>query len=249
MSERTVTAALVIIGNEILSGRTRDENLAFLARELNGIGIQLREARIVPDAEADIVEAVNACRARHDHVFTTGGIGPTHDDITAASVARALDRPLVRHPEAERRLLAYYPPEKVNEARMKMADTPEGAELIDNPVSVAPGFTVESVHVLPGVPSILQAMLPGLKPRLQGGAVVRSRTLTVFCPEGDLASPLAEIQARHPTVEIGSYPFMRQDRFGATVVLRSVDEAAIAATADELLAEVRERGIEVLDLY
>jgi molybdenum cofactor synthesis domain-containing protein len=249
MSERTVTAALVIIGNEILSGRTRDENLAFLARELNGIGIQLREARIVPDAEADIVEAVNACRARHDHVFTTGGIGPTHDDITAASVARALDRPLVRHPEAERRLLAYYPPEKVNEARMKMADTPEGAELIDNPVSVAPGFTVENVHVLPGVPSILQAMLPGLKPRLQGGAVVRSRTLTVFCPEGDLASPLAEIQARHPTVEIGSYPFMRQDRFGATVVLRSVDEAAIAATADELLAEVRERGIEVLDLY
>jgi molybdenum cofactor synthesis domain-containing protein len=249
MSERTVTAALVIIGNEILSGRTRDENLAFLARELNGIGIQLREARIVPDAEADIVEAVNACRARHDHVFTTGGIGPTHDDITAASVARALDRPLVRHPEAERRLLAYYPPEKVNEARMKMADTPEGAELIDNPVSVAPGFTVENVHVLPGVPSILQAMLPGLKPKLQGGAVVRSRTLTVFCPEGDLASPLAEIQARHPTVEIGSYPFMRQDRFGATVVLRSVDEAAIAATADELLAEVRERGIEVLDLY
>ena len=249
MSERTVTAALVIIGNEILSGRTRDENLAFLARELNGIGIQIREVRVVPDAEADIVEAVNACRAKHDHVFTTGGIGPTHDDITAASVARALDRPLVRHPEAERRLLAYYPPEKVNEARMKMADTPEGAELIDNPVSVAPGFTVGNVHVLPGVPSILQAMLPGLKPRLQGGAVVRSRTLTVFCPEGELARALGEIQARHPTVEIGSYPFMRQDRFGATVVLRSVDEAAIAATADELLAEVRDRGIEVLELY
>ncbi|HEX6013786.1 MAG TPA: molybdopterin-binding protein [Geminicoccaceae bacterium] len=249
MSERTVTAALVIIGNEILSGRTRDENLAFLAEELNGIGIQLREARVVPDAEADIVEAVNACRARHDHVFTTGGIGPTHDDITAASVAKALDRPLVRHPEAERRLLAYYPPEKVNEARMKMADTPEGAELIDNPVSVAPGFTVENVHVLPGVPSILRAMLPGLKPRLQGGAVVHSRTITVFCPEGELARPLGEIQARHPTVEIGSYPFMRQDRFGTSVVLRSVDEAAIAATADEILAEVRERGVEVLDLY
>jgi molybdenum cofactor synthesis domain-containing protein len=249
MSERTVTAALVIIGNEILSGRTQDANLAFLAQELNGIGIQLREARVVPDAEADIVEAVNACRAKHDHVFTTGGIGPTHDDITAASVARALDRPLVRHPEAERRLLAYYPPEKVNEARMKMADTPEGAELIDNPVSVAPGFTVENVHVLPGVPSILQAMLPGLKPKLQGGAVVHSRTLTVFCPEGELARPLGEIQARHPTVEIGSYPFMRQDRFGAAVVLRSVDEAAIAATADELLAVVRERGIELLELY
>jgi molybdenum cofactor synthesis domain-containing protein len=249
MSERTVTAALVIIGNEILSGRTRDENLAFLAQELNGIGIQIREVRVVPDAEADIVEAVNACRARHDHVFTTGGIGPTHDDITAASVAKALDRPLVRHPEAERRLLAHYPPGKVNEARMKMADAPEGAELIDNPVSVAPGFTVGNVHVLPGVPSILRAMLPGLAPRLRGGAVVHSRTVTVFCPEGELAKPLAAIQARHPTVEIGSYPFVRQDRFGASVVLRSVDEAAIAAAADELLAEVRERGIEVLELY
>ena len=206
MSERTVTAALVIIGNEILSGRTQDENLAFLAEELNGIGIQLREARVVPDAEADIVEAVNACRARHDHVFTTGGIGPTHDDITAASVAKALDRPLVRHPEAERRLLAYYPPEKVNEARMKMADTPEGAELIDNPVSVAPGFTIENVHVLPGVPSILQAMLPGLKPRLQGGAVVHSRTITVFCPEGEIAGHWARSRPATPRSRSAATP-------------------------------------------
>ena len=147
----------------------------------------MREVRVVPDAEADIVEAVNACRARYDHVFTTGGIGPTHDDITSACVAKAFGVPFGRHPEAERRLLAYYPPEKVNEARMKMAETPEGAELIDNPVSVAPGFTIGNVHVLPGVPSILQAMFAGLKPRLQGGAVVRSRTITVVCPEGDIA--------------------------------------------------------------
>lgn len=249
MSERTVTAALIIIGNEILSGRTQDANLTFLAQALNEIGIQIREVRIVPDAEADIVEAVNALRARFDHVFTTGGIGPTHDDITSASVAKAFGLPFGRHPEAERRLLAYYPPEKVNAARMKMAETPEGAELIDNPVSVAPGFTVENVHVLPGVPSILQAMFAGLKSRLSGGAVVHARTITVVAPEGDMAERLAEIQAAHPTVEIGSYPFMRQGSFGTSLVLRSVDEDAITSAADAILAEVRERGIQVLDLF
>ena len=249
MSERTVTAALIIIGNEILSGRTQDANLTFLAQALNEVGIQIREVRIVPDAEADIVEAVNALRAKYDHVFTTGGIGPTHDDITSASVGKALGLPFGRHPEAERRLLAYYPPEKVNPARMKMAETPEGAELIDNPVSVAPGFTIGNVHVLPGVPSILQAMWPGLKPRLKGGATVRSRTITVLCPEGEIAKPLGEIQASHPTVEIGSYPFMRQDRFGTSLVLRSVDQAAIDAAAEAILAETRSRGVEVLDLF
>ena len=249
MSERTVTAALVIIGNEILSGRTQDANLAFLATELNEVGIQLREVRVVPDAEADIVEAVNALRAKHDHVFTTGGIGPTHDDITSASIAKAMDVPYGRHPEAERRLLAYYPPEKVNPARMKMAETPEGAELIDNPVSVAPGFTIGNVHVLPGVPSILQAMWAGLKPRLKGGAVVQSKTITVLCPEGEIAKPLAEIQGRHPTVEIGSYPFTRQERFGTSLVLRSVDAAAIDAALAELQDHVHEHGIEVLDLF
>lgn len=249
MSERTVTAALVIIGNEILSGRTQDANLAFLATELNEVGIQLREVRVVPDAEADIVEAVNALRAKHDHVFTTGGIGPTHDDITSASIAKAMGVPYGRHPEAERRLLAYYPPEKVNPARMKMAETPEGAELIDNPVSVAPGFTIGNVHVLPGVPSILQAMWAGLKPRLKGGAVVQSKTITVFCPEGEIAKPLAEIQARHPTVEIGSYPFTRQERFGTSLVLRSVDVAAIDAALVELQDHIREHGLEVLDLF
>ena len=249
MSEQTVTAALIIIGNEILSGRTQDANLTFLAQALNEIGIQIREVRIVPDAEGDIVEAVNACRAKHDHVFTTGGIGPTHDDITSACVAKAFGVPFGRNPEAERRLLAYYPPEKVNAARLKMADTPEGAELIDNPVSVAPGFTIGNVHVLPGVPSILQAMFHGMKSRLQGGAVVRSRTITVLCPEGDIAAALSRIQGEWPTVEIGSYPFMRQNSFGTSLVLRSVDEAAITQAADAILAEARERGIEVMDLF
>lgn len=249
MTQATVTAALVIIGNEILSGRTQDANLAFLGRELNEAGIQLREVRVVPDEEAEIVTAVNDCRARYDHVFTTGGIGPTHDDITSACVAKAVGRPLIRHPEAERRLRAYYPPEKLNEARLKMAETPEGAELIDNPVSVAPGFRVENVYVLPGVPSILQAMFAGLKPKLRGGAVVHSRTLTVFCPEGEIAAPLGRIQAEHRGLEIGSYPFMRQDRFGTSLVFRGIDQAEIGRAVDALLAVARERGIEVLDLF
>lgn len=242
-----VTAALVIIGNEILSGRTQDANLAFLAKSLNEIGIQLREARVVPDDEADIVAAVNACRARFDHVFTTGGIGPTHDDITSACVAKAVGRPFERNAEAERRLRVYYPPEKLNEARLKMADMPEGAELIDNPVSVAPGFTVENVHVLPGVPSILQAMFEGLKPRLKGGATVRSRTLTVYCPEGEIAKALGETQARFPTVEIGSYPFMRQDRFGTSLVFRSPDLDALGQAVEDLLVTARERGLAFED--
>lgn len=243
-----VTAALIIIGNEILSGRTQDANLAFMGRTLNEAGIRLKEVRVVADEEPAIIEAVNVCRARYDHVFTTGGIGPTHDDITAACIAKAVGRRLVRHPEAERRLRAYYPPEKLNEARLKMAETPEGAELIDNPISVAPGFIVENIHVLPGVPSILQAMVDGLKPRLKGGAVVRSKTVTVFCPEGDIARPLSEIQARHPRVEIGSYPFMQQNRFGTSLVFRSADEAALGKAVDALLAVVRERGLEVLEI-
>ncbi|MEK0084173.1 competence/damage-inducible protein A [Benzoatithermus flavus] len=249
MSGRTVTAAVIIIGNEILSGRTQDANLAFLAQELGEIGVRLREARVVADEEDAIVEAVNACRARYDHVFTTGGIGPTHDDITSAAIATAFQRAHRRHPEAERRLRAYYPPEKLNEARLKMADMPEGAELIDNPVSVAPGFRIENVYVLPGVPSILQAMFAGLKPRLEGGAPVRSRTVTVLCPEGEIAKPLGEIQSRHPSIEIGSYPFMQQGRFGTSLVFRGTDETAIRAAAEELLTLARERRIEVLQLF
>jgi molybdenum cofactor synthesis domain-containing protein len=249
MGERTVTAALVIIGNEILSGRTQDANLAFLAKELGEIGIRMKEVRVVADEEDAIVEAVNALRPRHAYVFTTGGIGPTHDDITSASIAKAVGRPYRRDPEAERRLLAYYPPEKVNEARLKMADMPEGSELIDNPVSVAPGFRVENVYVLPGVPSILEAMFAGLKPKLKGGAPVRSRTVTAFCPEGEIARALGEIQARHPSLEIGSYPFMQQGRFGTSLVFRGTDETEIRAAAEALLAVLRERGVEVLELF
>jgi molybdenum cofactor synthesis domain-containing protein len=235
-SERPVTACLIIIGNEILSGRTADANLPYIAARLGEIGVRVAEARVVPDDEAAIVEAVNACRARHTYVFTTGGIGPTHDDITAASVAKAFARRLERNPEAERRLLAYYPAERVNEARMSMADMPEGVALIDNPISVAPGFRIENVHVLPGVPKIMQAMLDGLLPTLRGGPRVLSRAITVLAPEGDVADGgLGGLQARFLALEIGSYPFWRPEGPGTTIVLRGTDRQEIDAAADELL--------------
>ncbi len=235
-SEQPVSACLIIIGNEILSGRTVDANLPYIALKLGEIGVRMREVRVVADDEAAIVEAVNVCRARYTYVFTTGGIGPTHDDITAASVAKAFGLRYGRHPEAERRLLAYYPPERVNPARMKMADTPEGAELIDNPVSVAPGFRVENVHVLPGVPKIMQAMFDGLLPTLKGGEKVRSRAITVFAPEGDVANAgLGDIQARFSGIEIGSYPFWRPEGPGTTIVFRGTDQGAIDQAAAALL--------------
>jgi molybdenum cofactor synthesis domain-containing protein len=234
---KPVTACLIIIGNEILSGRTVDANLPYIAQKLGAIGIRMAEVRVVADDEAAIVEAVNACRARHTYVFTTGGIGPTHDDITAASVAKAFGRPYGRNAEAERRLLAYYPPERVNPARMKMADMPEGAELIDNPVSVAPGFRIESVYVLPGVPAIMQAMLDGLLPTLQGGTRVFSRAITVYAPEGDVANAgLGDIQARFPALEVGSYPFFRPEGPGTTIVIRGTDQSQIDQAADDLLS-------------
>ena len=234
-AERPVTACLIIIGNEILSGRTADANLPYIATKLGEIGIRMAEARIVPDDESAIVEAVDACRARHTYVFTTGGIGPTHDDITAACVAKAFGRRVERNREAERRLLAYYPPERVNEARMSMADMPEGAALIDNPISVAPGFRIENVHVLPGVPKIMQAMLDGLLPTLKGGPRVLSRAITVFAPEGDVAAGgLGDLQARFPAVEIGSYPFWRPEGPGTTIVFRGTDQAQINAAAEGL---------------
>jgi molybdenum cofactor synthesis domain-containing protein len=234
--EEPVTACLIIIGNEILSGRTVDANLSYIAARLGEIGIRMAEARIVPDDEAAIVEAVNACRARHTYVFTTGGIGPTHDDITAQSIAKAFGRRFERNREAERRLLAYYPPERVNAARMSMADMPEGVALIDNPISVAPGFRIENVHVLPGVPQIMQAMLDGLLPSLRGGARVLSRAITVLAPEGDVAAAgLGDLQARFPALEIGSYPFWRPEGPGTTIVLRGTDQAQIDAAAAALL--------------
>ncbi len=244
-AQTPTTAAVIVIGNEILSGRTRDANLPFLARELAGLGILLREARVVPDELDAIAEAVDACRRRYHHVFTTGGLGPTHDDVTAAAIARAFGRRLLRHPEAEARLRAFYPPERLNPARLKMADLPEGARLIDNPLSGAPGFSIENVHALAGIPAIAQAMFASLRHRLEGGAPLQSRTLRAWAPEGDLAQTLDALQRRWPDLQIGSYPTFQGERPAAHLVLRGTDPALLDRAARELASRLEELGVAV----
>ncbi|MGB1027059.1 MAG: competence/damage-inducible protein A, partial [Rhodospirillaceae bacterium] len=209
-----------------------------------GMGVRMSEIRVVADVEAAIVEAVNTLRARNDYVFTTGGIGPTHDDITTACVAKAFGVAVIRHPEADRRLRAHYGLENINEARMSMADIPETAELIDNPVSVAPGFRLGNVHVLAGVPPIMQAMFDGIAHTIVGGAPILSLSLAAHLREGDLAQALGEIQAKFKTVDIGSYPFGRGGRIGVSVVLRSADEAALTAAGEAVKTLMRSLGEE-----
>ena len=243
---KTYSAALLIVGNEILSGRTTDANLPYIAGRLNTLGIRLSEVRVVPDIESEIVDAVNMLRARYTYVFTTGGIGPTHDDITADCVAKAFGVPLIEHPEARRRLQERYDESgiELNEARLRMARTPEGATLIDNPVSAAPGFQVENVFVMAGVPKIMQAMFESLRERLVGGEPLLSRSIACHLPEGMLAQGLGEIQARHDGVDIGSYPSYSSVGFGVAVVLRHTDPAALDATAVEVVALIRALGGE-----
>lgn len=228
-NRQDVKASLVIIGDEILSGRTKDANLSYLAEWLNEVGIQLSEVRVVPDIEAEIAEAVNALRGKFDYVFTTGGIGPTHDDITVDSIAAAFGRPVVVHPEAYRRMEEYYGADKFTEARKRMTRVPEGGELIDNPVSIAPGIRVENVFIMAGVPKIMQSMLEGIRPHLRTGRKIWTQTLTVHAPESRIAEKLGEIQAANPDTSIGSYPFYHTGSPGANIVIRSADKAAIAA--------------------
>jgi len=239
MSKSSVTAALLIIGNEILSGQTRDANLAFLGERLAALGIRLKEARVVADDERAIVAAVNELRPRFDYVFTTGGIGPTHDDITSAAVAKAFGRPMTLHPEAHRILTGYYKPGELNEARLRMAHTPEGAELVENPISGAPGFQVENVFVLAGIPAVMQAMFDSLRHRLTGGRPLLSHTVVAELPEGRMAEGLGAIQAANPDVEIGSYPFHKEGRYGSRLVVRATDPGRLALVRDEVAALVR----------
>lgn len=227
MSENLVTAALLIIGSEVLSGRTQDKNIHFLANGLGGIGIQLKEVRVIPDDEETIIRTTNELRNSYDYVFTTGGIGPTHDDITSASIAKAFGVKLIRHPEAERILLQHYSKQDVNEARMKMADIPNTARLIPNPVSAAPGFVIGNVYVMAGVPRIMQAMFDAVKHQLKGGAIVESREISAYITEGNIAIALGKIQSHYPDVEIGSYPFIRNGKLGTSLVLRSSDITAL----------------------
>lgn len=241
---KTVTAAVLLIGNELLSGRTQDANLNYLARQLTAMGIRLAEARVVADGAAEIVAAVNQLRAAYDYVFTTGGIGPTHDDITCECVAKAFGRRYVLNPEAQKLLEDYYDGSgrELNEARLRMAYTPEGAELVDNPISRAPGFRIENVIVMAGIPAVMRAMFESIAPKLKGGAKVASRAVAVLMGEGDIARPLSELQARNESLEIGSYPFVRKGKFGTTLVLRGTDAAAVEAAAQELKTILRDLG-------
>jgi molybdenum cofactor synthesis domain-containing protein len=236
MAAQSPTAAVLLIGDEILSGRTKDKNLGFLADYLTALGIDLKEARVVPDIEDEIVNAVNALRQRYTYVFTTGGIGPTHDDITADAVAKAFGVPIDHHPQALKILLDYFKEigREANEARLRMARTPVGASLIDNPISKAPGFQIGNVFVMAGIPKVMNAMMEAVAPRLERGKTVTSETVTVQGGEGDVAGPLKDIQERFPQVIIGSYPFESQQGFATNLVLRSRDDEALAAAVNDV---------------
>ena len=243
-----ITASLVIVGNEILSGRTKDANLPYLAVNLVELGISLREVRVVADDQGAIVDAVNACRATYDYVFTTGGIGPTHDDITCAAIAAAFGVPVIRHPEAEQLLRGYYEQRgvEVTDARIKMADTPQGARLVDNSVSKAPGFWIENVIVMAGIPRVMQAMFEAVKGNLRRGRVVHSRSLSCAIAEGIIAAGLQELQDTYPDLEIGSYPFFNNGRPGTTLVVRGIDEVQLEEAAERIDGLIRSLGGEAL---
>jgi molybdenum cofactor synthesis domain-containing protein len=247
MVERIWTAALVVIGDEILSGRTQDKNVAQVAAWLNVQGIRLAEVRVVPDVEAAIVEAVNALRARNDYLFTTGGIGPTHDDITVDAIAAALGAGVVHHPAAVAVLERYYAERGgATEARLRMARVPEGADLIPNRLSGAPGIRIGNIFIMAGVPHITAGMLDALTGTLEGGRPVVSRTIGCWVAESEVADVLRETERAHDGVAIGSYPFFRDGRVGANFVVRSPDEALVAATIADLTARLEAEGRAVV---
>ena len=228
------TACLLMIGNEILSGRTQDKNLSYIGTKLNEHGIRMREARVIPDIESVIVETLNECRTRFDYIFTTGGIGPTHDDITSAAIAKAFDVPFIRNPEAEKLLRDYYR-ENINEPRLTMSDMPEGASLIPNPISTAPGFIIGNVYVMAGVPSICAAMIDWIIPQLKGGQPLLSRSIEIDAPEGNVAEKLTAIQAEFADIEIGIYPRIRDQKLCSNVVMRHPDDARLSECANALV--------------
>jgi molybdenum cofactor synthesis domain-containing protein len=248
---RQWTAALVVIGDEILSGRTQDKNVAQVATWLNDHGIRLAEVRVVPDDPQRIIAAVNALRVEHDYLFTTGGIGPTHDDITVDSIAAAFGVPVVIHPEARRILEDYYRRRggigELTEARLRMARVPEGADLLVNPSSGAPGVKMGNVYILAGVPHIAASMLEALTGTLEGGRPVVSITVGAYAAESDVADLLRETEAGHPGVAIGSYPFFRDGRYGANFVVRSEDGALAQGVAEQLRQGLAEAGHESVE--
>ncbi len=243
---RIWTAALIIIGDEILSGRTQDANLAYLAKWLNVQGIRLKQVRVVADEMEAIAEALNALRTKYDYVFTTGGIGPTHDDITVDAIAAALGIGVVIHPEA-RAILAGYYKDKLTDARLRMARVPEGASLLENARTGAPGIRIDNIFIMAGVPVITQGMLASLDGKLEGGAPVLSRSVGAWTAESRVAVLLGAVEKAHDGVQIGSYPFWREGRTGANFVLRSTDPHVLATAAEALLAELRVAGLDPVD--
>lgn len=248
MSKNTkVNAAILIIGNEILSGRTQDTNTSTLATWLNSIGVKVNEVRIIPDQEEIIVETLNLLRKSNNYVFTTGGIGPTHDDITAQSVAKAFGLKYELHKEGYKILEAYYQPGEFNEGRQKMIWMPANADLILNPTSGAPGFSVENVFCLPGVPSIMKSMLGGLKNKIVGGDPILSYTISLKTVESEIANSLTKVQEENQDVEIGSYPFFHAGKLGVSIVLRSENQSKIDQCNSQILKFVNDKKIEVVD--
>ena len=247
-NKKEIFAAIVIIGNEVLSGRTKDLNTSTLSVWLNSLGIVVNEVRVIPDIEKIIINTVNDLKNKFDYVFTTGGIGPTHDDITAESISKAFNLDYGFHREAFSILEKYYEPGEFNEGRQKMAKMPTTANLILNPTSGAPGFYVENVFCLPGVPSILQAMIGGLNNILVGGDPILSKTINLRTYESEIAQSLTNVQNNNKEVEIGSYPFFRQGKLGVSIVLRSIDQNKIDKCNSEILKFVKEKNIEIVEL-
>ena len=247
MNNKTIQASIIIIGNEILSGRTKDTNTSTLAIWLNSIGVKVSEVRVIPDIEETIINTVNSLKKKYDYVFTSGGIGPTHDDITASSISKAFGKKYQIHKEAFKILESYYKPGEFNEGRQKMVWMPEDAKLILNPTSGAPGFFIENVFCLPGVPSILKSMLGSLKNKIVGGDPILSHTISLRTVESEIANSLTKVQKAFNDVEIGSYPFFQAGKLGVSIVIRSENQSKIDNCNSEILKFVKEKKIEIVD--
>ena len=245
-ANKKLNAAIIIIGNEILSGRTQDVNVVNISTWLNNLGIKLEEVRVIPDIERTIVNTVNTVRKKFNYIFTTGGIGPTHDDITSKSIAKAFKIKYCYHPEAYKILKNYYEKGKFNVGRRKMAKTPKNATLIYNPSSAAPGFYVKNVYCLPGVPSILKSMLGGLNNKIIGGNKILSKTLSLRTVESEISVPLEKVQNKYKNLEIGSYPFFQQGKIGVSLVMRSDNLKLIEKCLCDIMKFIKKKKIKVI---
>ena len=245
-ANKKLNAAIIIIGNEILSGRTQDVNVVNISTWLNNLGIKLEEVRVIPDIESTIVNTVNTVRKKFNYIFTTGGIGPTHDDITSKSIAKAFKIKYCYHPEAYKILKNYYEKGKFNVGRRKMAKTPKNATLIYNPSSAAPGFYVKNVYCLPGVPSILKSMLGGLNNKIIGGNKILSKTLSLRTVESEISIPLEKVQNKYKNLEIGSYPFFKQGKIGVSLVMRSDNLKLIEKCLCDIMKFIKKKKIKVI---